>query len=211
VGDEVSKIITTNLLNALNTNYVLTSVRFKKFPMDEESQETLIHYLSRNQIIRKNKGQIIAFMQGVTQPNSLVSKFYTDQLELCRTIFEQLLPNGVDAELIFRGIPFKVNPKSRVIAQLDKVIKYLEPSLEKNNTFRGRINATSDRQITILNNVKQAVEMNTLSEIENYKQENEIARQHSLMNCFFKHATKTEKTIQDIQHILGGSENNSNR
>ena len=139
--------------------------------------------------------------------NYSLASLLNGELELCRMIFEQLLPEEVDAKLLFKEIP-KVNTNSRAITLIDQAIKNLEPSLKQNNTLLGfSLNSfitNSDVQISILNNLKESIKTDNLSAIKTHEKENKITQPSHLSHYFFKQpSVKTKETIQDVKYILG--------
>lgn len=221
---EVIKKINATLIQALKTNYTLTSIYpLVVLKMSAEDELSVKTSLERNRAIKKTKIEFIAFCQGTNQQKSNVSLLPAD-LEMHRLILEQMLPEGVDVNRVFKEVMQnditvrQMAQKEKALALIDREIERLVPSNKEHNTLIGvslnNMHKNSDAKINALKNLKEVVEQgdeNMALAIQDWEKNHAqtLSEHRNFAKRLFSHGpTRSQSIIKGMKSIYGIKENN---
>lgn len=204
-----AKII-QKLINALETNYILTSIDgLDKFSMNEEEKTFIDNSLSRNLAIKRAKLCFMVFLQGINQSQSNVSSLF---LDIHEHIFAYCLPKDVQSTRVYNEILAKRDPLQRALRRIQEEITRLDPFREENNTCLGVplafIRLNSDSKINALNELMSLVKQGGIgmaSSISTWENTHaQTLHSHRNLDRFFAEGlTRTEIGVKAVKDILG--------
>ncbi len=221
---QIIKKINATLIQALKTNYTLTSIYpIAVLNMSEDDELSVNKSLERNRSIKKATVRFIAFCQGIKQQDSKASLLPAD-LEMHRLILEQMLPEGVDVNRVFKEVMQnditvrQMARKEKALALIDREIERLEPSNKEHNTLLGvsinSVHKNSDAKINALKNLKEVVEQgdeNMALAIQDWEKNHaQTLSEHRnfAKRVFSQGPTRSQSIIKGIKEIYGIKDNN---
>lgn len=220
-----SQVLIKTLIDALETNYTLTSIQgLDAFPMSSEEKALIHSHLIRNRLIKDAKLGSIAFTQGFTQMESAASCL---PMELHRLIFEHMLPSNLDVDRFFREVKQALNlnqrrqvRKEHALTLIDREIARLSLSNAEHNkllsTSFDKLYTNSDEKIKALLELKTMVTQET-THIDQAIRAWELTYAptlsvHRSIACrfFAQGPTRSQGFIQSLKETLGiDTKNNS--